>query len=49
MNICDVPMICERCGHRCKLGAAIPCAGGGTRYGCPLADCGGFLTEEKAA
>jgi len=36
-------MICAACGHICRLGDAIPCAGGGTGYGCPSPDCGGTM------
>lgn len=44
-NIMQVPMECESCKKRCSLGDAIPCAGGGSRYGCPQPDCGGFLLQ----
>jgi len=32
----DVLMRCDACG---------PCADGSTRFGCPQADCGGFVRE----
>lgn len=43
--ILDTLMFCPLCKSICQLGSAIPCAGGGTRYGCPKADCGGILAE----
>lgn len=42
-SILEVPMICEKCGHRCPLGEAVPCADNSTRFGCPQPDCGGFM------
>ena len=47
-SINDVPMVCELCGVRCRLGDSIPSPNGTSRFGCPVPDCGGFLREEVA-
>jgi hypothetical protein len=41
-SILDVVLICPQCRGLCRVMDAIPCANGGTGYGCPRPDCGGL-------
>lgn len=44
-SILKVKLVCGKCCRVCELGDAIPCANGGTGYGCPQFDCGGMMRE----
>lgn len=50
MNIGDIPMVCKRCGFRCRLddcnGDDVTEEGDGN-FGCPEADCGGTMSVSK--
>jgi hypothetical protein len=44
-SILDVPMKCELCGTVTRLGDCAPSVNDGSRFGCPIEDCGGMCSE----
>ena len=48
-SILEVEMRCTKCGQVSKLGDCEPCiaedGSEGTGFGCPAADCGGYMVE----